>query len=195
MKFREYTYLYVATDGRYSKIGVSDNIETRKPRAIRFHDGRANTAIPKIVKHWCRPDAAHLEKLIVTAFTYLAVAGQEWFDLPVDDLIEVVEKQIWYVDIGSADPKQRRPSTFNSKYVRAVRTEGLVRYQSIHWNVLTIMVAGRDIGISFETREDGGLRVWSDDLPGLVLSGSDPAKVLADITPAAERILESMDAE
>ena len=27
--------------------------------------------------------------------------------------------------------------------------------------------------IHCETREDGGLRVWSDDLPGLVLSHSD----------------------
>lgn len=33
-------------------------------------------------------------------------------------------------------------------------------------------------------RSDGGLRVWSDDFLGLILSGPDPAKVLADIWPA-----------
>lgn len=79
MKFREFTHLYVATDGRYAKIGASDNIETRKPRPIRYIDGRRNTAVPRIVRHWCRPDAAHLERLIVQSMTYLTVAGQEWF--------------------------------------------------------------------------------------------------------------------
>lgn len=33
-------------------------------------------------------------------------------------------------------------------------------------------------------RDDGGLRVWSDDEPGLILSGADPARVGADIWPA-----------
>lgn len=33
-------------------------------------------------------------------------------------------------------------------------------------------------------REDGGLEVFSDDLPGLILSGSDRSKVAAAIVPA-----------
>lgn len=129
MKFREYTHLYVATDGRYSKIGVSDNIEKRKPRAIRYIDGRINTAVPRIVKHWCRQDAAHLELFIVQSLTYLAVAGQEWFDITPDGLIEAVEKQIWYIDIGRKDPSIRRPTSFNPEFTKVVRTEGLIRYQ------------------------------------------------------------------
>ena len=40
-----------------------------------------------------------------------------------------------------------------------------------------------------EPRPDGGIRVWSNDLPGLILSGPDRAKVLADIEPAARFLL------
>jgi len=35
--------------------------------------------------------------------------------------------------------------------------------------------------IVLEPREDGGLHVWSDDLPGLILSGADQEAVLSDI--------------
>ena len=45
--------------------------------------------------------------------------------------------------------------------------------------VLTIRVA---------QRSDGGMLVWSDELPGLVLSGADPAKVGADIFPAIKEL-------
>jgi hypothetical protein len=46
--------------------------------------------------------------------------------------------------------------------------------------------------IVFERREDGGLRVYSDDLPGLVLSHSNPDAVLADVKPAIEGIMSAM---
>jgi hypothetical protein len=46
------------------------------------------------------------------------------------------------------------------------------------------------IVLKIERRKDGGLRVWSDDVPGLVLSHRDPAKVLADIQPALKVILK-----
>lgn len=45
------------------------------------------------------------------------------------------------------------------------------------------------ITLCLERREDGGLRVWSDDVPGLVLSHSDAEKVMADVIPALELIL------
>jgi hypothetical protein len=35
--------------------------------------------------------------------------------------------------------------------------------------------------IKFKMREDGGLRAWSPDIPGLFLSGPDPQKVLSDV--------------
>jgi hypothetical protein len=40
--------------------------------------------------------------------------------------------------------------------------------------------------IVLEGRPDGGLRIYSDDVPGLVLSGPDPAKVLSDLPTALE---------
>jgi hypothetical protein len=43
--------------------------------------------------------------------------------------------------------------------------------------------------VNFERREDGGLRAWSDDVPGFVLSHSDPKAVLEDVKPALEAIL------
>ena len=46
--------------------------------------------------------------------------------------------------------------------------------------------------VTFERREDGGLRVYSDDVPGFVLSHSDPMAVLGDVKPALERILSHM---
>jgi hypothetical protein len=45
------------------------------------------------------------------------------------------------------------------------------------------------IRVCIEPREDGGLRVWSDDLPELVLSHADAEKVIADIPRALEAIL------
>ncbi|HEY3696405.1 hypothetical protein [Phenylobacterium sp.] len=45
------------------------------------------------------------------------------------------------------------------------------------------------VRVSFEAREDGGLRVWSDDLPELVLSHANADKVIADIPRAMEVIL------
>ncbi len=43
--------------------------------------------------------------------------------------------------------------------------------------------------LTLEPREDGGLRVWSDDIPGLRLSHNDPALVMADVWPAIKTIL------
>jgi hypothetical protein len=43
-----------------------------------------------------------------------------------------------------------------------------------------------------EIVEDGGLRVWSADLPGFVLSHSDCEAVFADIGPALETILSDL---
>ena len=45
------------------------------------------------------------------------------------------------------------------------------------------------IVVTFEPRDDGGLRAYSDDVPGFVLSHSDPKAVLADVKPALEGIL------
>jgi len=45
------------------------------------------------------------------------------------------------------------------------------------------------ITVCFEAREDGGLRAYSDDVPGLVLSSPDIDGVLEDVTEALAFIL------
>ena len=50
--------------------------------------------------------------------------------------------------------------------------------------------------VCFEARPDGGLRVYSDDVPGLVLSSTDIDGVLEDIPNALSIILsERLNAE
>ncbi len=51
------------------------------------------------------------------------------------------------------------------------------------------MLLPAKITVMFERREDGGLRAFSNDVPGFVLSHSDPMAVLSDIKPALEGIL------
>jgi hypothetical protein len=48
------------------------------------------------------------------------------------------------------------------------------------------------IVVTFETRPDGGLRAYSDDVPGFVLSSSDRVALIGDVKPALEKILSHM---
>jgi thiosulfate/3-mercaptopyruvate sulfurtransferase len=50
----------------------------------------------------------------------------------------------------------------------------------------------RKIVVTLEGREDGGLRADSDDVPGFVLSHSDPDAVLRNVKPALEGILSNL---
>jgi hypothetical protein len=43
--------------------------------------------------------------------------------------------------------------------------------------------------VRFERRPDGGLRAYSDDVPGFVLSHSDPELVMKDVGPALAGIM------
>jgi hypothetical protein len=51
-------------------------------------------------------------------------------------------------------------------------------------------VSKRHIKVLIEPRDDGGIRVYSDDLPGLILAGRERIRIMADIWPAAKAILE-----
>jgi hypothetical protein len=51
-------------------------------------------------------------------------------------------------------------------------------------NLLTIVT------VTLEDRDDGGLRVYSDDLPGLILSGPDHDSVSEKIAPAIRALFE-----
>lgn len=46
------------------------------------------------------------------------------------------------------------------------------------------------VTVTIEDRDDNGLRVWSDDLPGLILSGSDRKKVCDSIVPAIRALFQ-----
>jgi hypothetical protein len=48
------------------------------------------------------------------------------------------------------------------------------------------------ISVVFETRPDGGLRVYSDDVPGFMLSHRDIDAVYKDVRPALETIVGAM---
>ncbi len=45
------------------------------------------------------------------------------------------------------------------------------------------------VTVCFEQRSDGGLRAWSEDVPGLVLSSANVDGVLADVQAALKVIL------
>lgn len=51
-------------------------------------------------------------------------------------------------------------------------------------------MAKRHVKVTIESREDGGVSVSSEDLPGLILAGADRVRILAAIEPAARAILE-----
>lgn len=48
------------------------------------------------------------------------------------------------------------------------------------------------VEVTFETRDDGGLRAYCDKVPGFILSHRDADLVLADVEPALETILSAM---
>jgi hypothetical protein len=48
------------------------------------------------------------------------------------------------------------------------------------------------IVVVFENRSDGGLRAYSDDVPGFILSHADAAAVMRDVKPALEVIIADM---
>jgi hypothetical protein len=48
------------------------------------------------------------------------------------------------------------------------------------------------ICVTFEPREDGGLRAYAEKVPGFLLSHSDPEKVMRDVESALSVILTEM---
>lgn len=47
------------------------------------------------------------------------------------------------------------------------------------------------VTLTFARRPDGGLRIYSDTLPGLVLSGANVPAVLSDLGPAIRGLLQA----
>lgn len=52
------------------------------------------------------------------------------------------------------------------------------------------MIVDQTVTLRIAPREDGGVRIYSDDLPGLILSGPDREKVFGDLGAAIYWLLE-----
>jgi hypothetical protein len=50
----------------------------------------------------------------------------------------------------------------------------------------------KKIWLTFEKREDGGLRVYSEDVPGFILSHKDCHLAFSDVKEALEKILSEV---
>jgi hypothetical protein len=54
------------------------------------------------------------------------------------------------------------------------------------------VIQSTSITVTFERRDDGGLRVYSDEVPGFLLNHPNADAVIADVAPALEVILSAM---
>lgn len=52
-----------------------------------------------------------------------------------------------------------------------------------------VVASGHGLSINIEQRADGGIRIWSSQLKGLLLSGSDPVQVMAAVWPAITALI------
>lgn len=57
-----------------------------------------------------------------------------------------------------------------------------------HVEQRTLCAPRREITIRLIRREDDGLRIYSEDVPGLILSGPDPDEVMANVLPALQEL-------
>lgn len=51
------------------------------------------------------------------------------------------------------------------------------------------------VEVSTQRREDGGLRMWSEEMPGLILSGEDHDAVVADASLAIAALMSDIGYE
>jgi hypothetical protein len=88
----ECPYVYLATDGKYSKIGVSHN-PWQRLKAL--YSPRRTKKRPKIslVSTWLvgRGSAFNVETLVKAEYEEFAVSGSEWFSISCPEIIRFVE--------------------------------------------------------------------------------------------------------
>lgn len=74
-----------------------------------------------------------------------------------------------------------------TEWVRLNYPSHYAKFTYRDWSI--VQVLGEDpptVKLHVQRRTDGGLRVWSDDVRGLILSHSDPKKVMEDVLPALD---------
>ena len=57
---------------------------------------------------------------------------------------------------------------------------------------ISLLPKCRKVVVVFEKRADGGVRIYSDDVPGFVLSHQDVDAAEGDVIPALEAIISEM---
>jgi len=77
-------FLYLATDGRLLKIGITNDPARRMVELGNL----------RIVKLWRRTYARALETAIKGILAYAAERGSEWFNLPLQEALFEVERTI-----------------------------------------------------------------------------------------------------
>lgn len=90
-----------------------------------------------------------------------------------------------------ADYLSLAPETWDDSYRRTWAQLQAAQANKMYWRRLYLSSrsqSGREgrVVLVLEQRPDGGLRVYSDDVPGLILSGPEPSKVVRDIPTALE---------
>lgn len=117
----------------------------------------------------------------IRGWGYLTGRGDVCLKLEEDPAYEI--QKAWAAFIAAANPATIL------KLIEAARrsSEGEV----VRWNEFD----GDPVCIVQMTRRpDGGLRVFSPDLPGLILSGKEPAKVMECVWPAITALLDYKEA-
>lgn len=79
-------YLYLATDGRLSKIGIASNVERRM---LQLRSPRPGHRVA-LFQSWFRPnDCRKLEGMIKGL--WLPCHGTEWFDISTDEVLAAID--------------------------------------------------------------------------------------------------------
>lgn len=79
--------------------------------------------------------------------------------------------------------------TFQSRVIPATFEKPAIKMSSTPRETMT-MASVTVITVTLSDREDGGLRIYSEDLPNLILSGPDRIVIAAAIVPAIEAIFK-----
>ena len=94
-------HLYVATDGKLFKIGISAN----PPKRI-----KGLGSATRLIKAWRRPYAAEIEALIKAIFREFRAQGNEWFAITEKQMLAEVYRALRIEDDDQAMKRGRKPS-------------------------------------------------------------------------------------
>jgi hypothetical protein len=113
--------LYIATDGAFVKIGISVRPEHRV-WWLRTPVRRAYGMVD-LVQAWQLPNASEIERHVKRILRNKVVAGAEWFDVTLAELMELVEYLLAIFD--HTLPRPKFPALINDGGKHAIIAAGL----------------------------------------------------------------------